>query len=317
MRMRCGWVGAVVGVLLVVAECGVAGAQGVSPRRGTVRTPEVDLATFIYGAGGQGTPVIAVNGGPGLSHVYLIQNNVWTERVARARPVVLYDQRGTGASGGTSGRIAAGAAQTMEAQVADLEAVRASLGVDRVDLLGDSYGGLLVSAYGAAHPEHVRRMILSDSAAPGFARLHPRLEEFFPDVVAGEKQTLAGMDAAKAADTELRDHFRMIFYSQEKLGEYLARATDLGSSPAVGEAVGTAIAKLDLTAQMAAFRFPVLVLQGRYDANVTPDVSWAVAHSIPGAKLVMFERSGHLPYYEEPEKYAAVVEGFLAEGDSR
>ncbi len=312
MRILCGWAGVVAAL-----SWGVAGAQGVVAKQGTVRTPDVDLATWTYGAGAKGTPVIAVNGGPGLSHVYLVQNDVWTARIARVRPVVLYDQRGTGLSGGVSGRMTAGAAQTMDAQVADLEAVRASLGVDRVDLLGDSYGGLLVSAYGAAHPEHVRRMILSDSAAPGFAKLHPRLGEFFPDVEAESAERVKGLDAAKAADVELRDHFRMIFYSQEKLAQYLAGAPDLGNSPAAGEAVGTAIAKLDLTDAMARFRFPVLVLEGRYDANVTPDVSWAVAHNIPGARLVMFERSGHLPYYEEPEKYAEVVSAFLAEGDGR
>ena len=63
--------------------------------------------------------------------------------------------------------------------------------------------------------------------------------------------------------------------------------------------------------QMTQFRFPVLVLQGRFDLNVTPDVSWKVAHAIPSAQLVWFEHSGHLPYYEEPDKYASVVNEFL------
>ena len=62
---------------------------------------------------------------------------------------------------------------------------------------------------------------------------------------------------------------------------------------------------------MAQFRFPVLILQGRFDLNVTPDVSWNVAHQIAGARLVWFEHSGHLPYYEEPDKYASVVDEFL------
>ena len=44
------------------------------------------------------TPIIAVNGGPGLSHVYMIQNDVWTRRIAEHRQVIFYDQRGTGAS---------------------------------------------------------------------------------------------------------------------------------------------------------------------------------------------------------------------------
>jgi proline iminopeptidase len=45
--------------------------------------------------------------------------------------------------------------QSMDAQVADLDAVRQSLGLTKVALLGDSYGGLVAMAYAAAHPEHV------------------------------------------------------------------------------------------------------------------------------------------------------------------
>ena len=108
----------------------------------------------------------------------------------------------------------------------------------------------------------------------------------------------------------------MIFYSPELADRYLRNApAGLGLAPGVGEAVSNAIARLDLTSQMAQFRFPVLVLQGRYDLNVTTDVSWAVAHNIPGAQLVIFEHSGHLPYYEEPDKYASVVDKFLRDHD--
>ncbi|HLI75565.1 MAG TPA: alpha/beta hydrolase [Acidobacteriaceae bacterium] len=286
------------------------------PRTATVPTPDVTLTTFTYGAPSSATPVIAVNGGPGLSHVYMIQNNVWTVRIPAHRQVIMYDQRGTGASPLTN----PAAPQTMDAQVADLEAVRASLHVGKVHFLGDSYGGLLVSAYAAAHPEHVLTLTLSDSAAPGFAALHPRLHEAFPDVIAATKEKIAKLSgpdkAAKAADLDLDAHMRMIFYSPELADRYLNNAPPgLGNAPAAGEAVSKAIEKLDLTPQMAEFRFPVLVLQGRYDLNVTPDVSWTVAHNIPGAQLVFFEHSGHLPYYEEPEKYAQVVEQFLEAHD--
>ncbi len=158
-------------------------ATAQTPRPGTVHTPDVDLATFTFGTPSPAkVPVIAVNGGPGLSHIYILQNDMWP-RVSHSRMVVFYDQRGTGASQ----HLREGAPQTMEAQVADLDAVRASLHVEKVDLVGDSYGGLLVSAYAAAHPEHVNALVLSDSAAPGFAELHPRLGEAFPDVIAHEK----------------------------------------------------------------------------------------------------------------------------------
>jgi proline iminopeptidase len=45
--------------------------------------------------------------------------------------------------------------------------------------------------------------------------------------------------------------------------------------------------------------------------NVAPLTAWKLAHAIPGPKVVFFEESGHLPAYEEPERYKEVLEGFL------
>jgi len=86
---------------------------------------------------------------------------------------------------------------------------------------------------------------------------------------------------------------------------------DLGFEPAVSEAVAKATTGLDLTSKLAGFQFPTLVITGRYDMNVAPLTAWRLAHAIPGAKLVFFEQSGHLPSYEEPEKYVTVLEDFL------
>ena len=288
-------------------------AQVPGGQLGSVHTPDVDLATFTFAAPGHSTkvPVIAVNGGPGLSHIYMLQNNMWPT-VARTRTVVFYDQRGTGGSQ----HLRPGAPQTMEAQVADLDAVRASLHVDKVDLVGDSYGGLLVSAYAAAHPEHINTLVLSDSAAPGFAKLHPRLDEAFPDVIAHAKEQTARLhDPQAIGQAEFDAHMHMMFYSTVNRDRYLAGARDLGYVPSTGEAVSNAIEKLDLSPQMARFNFPTLVINGRFDLNVTPDVAWTVAHTIPGAQLVWFEKSGHLPSYEEPEKYRQVIETFFAAHD--
>jgi proline iminopeptidase len=100
---------------------------------GSVHTAEVDLGYETLGAAGAKIPIIAVNGGPGLSHAYMMQNDLW-QRVAAHRLVILYDQRGTGASK----HMQPNAPQTMEAQVSDLDAVRKALALDRVAVLGDS-----------------------------------------------------------------------------------------------------------------------------------------------------------------------------------
>src|SRR5438445_12507390 len=103
-------------LLALFLFCSALPAQTVAHATGIDHTQQVDLGYETFGAKGTALPIIAVNGGPGLSHAYMMQNDVW-ERIGRDRLAVLYDQRGTGASK----RMQAGASQTMDAQVADLE----------------------------------------------------------------------------------------------------------------------------------------------------------------------------------------------------
>jgi proline iminopeptidase len=296
-------------LLLFLLLSGAASAQQAPTDAGIVKTPDVDLAYETYGAPGSATPVIVANGGPGLSHVYMLQNDVWTRRVAQHRQVVFYDQRGTG----KSTRVAADASFGMDAQVADMEAVRAKLGFQKFDLVGDSYGGLLAMAYAAAHREHVERLVLSDSAAPAWKDIVRVLPDVFPDVleqIAAREQSNTGADAA---DQRIRDHFLMLFYSEANRDAYLAGVKDLGSKPQVSAAVQKATRTLDLTQELAKFKFPALVITGRYDMNVTPVTAWNIYKAIPGAKFVVFEKSGHLPAYEEPDKYVQVVDAFFSQ----
>ncbi len=280
---------------------------------GTVHTPDVDLTYYTFGTLTAALPVIAVNGGPGLSHAYMVQNDLW-QRVAEHRLVVLYDQRGTGASK----HLQPNAPQTMNAQVADLEAIRAALHLDKVALVGDSYGGFLSMAYTAAHPDRVAKLILSDSPPPNMKEMVHLLPQTFPDVIesgeAEEKRLAAPNTPAAneaAAQASLVNHFRMIFYSPEKRDQYLAHMGNIGFVPAVAEAVSQSAESLDLNAAAAKFTCPTLVLTGRYDMNVAPLNAWRMAHQIPNAKIVFFEESSHLPAYEEPVKYLQVLEDFL------
>lgn len=286
---------------------------------GHVQGADVDLAYWVYGkpslTARGATPVFAVNGGPGLSHIYMVQNDVWLQ-IAKQRQVVFYDQRGTGRSPLKN----ASAAMGMDAQVADLDAVRAALHMDKIDLCGDSFGGLLVIAYTAAHPEHVHKLIVSDGL-PGWKEIVHLFPQVFPDKL--EAQAKAGHEhsAGKAEDGQsdaeaqqgLRDHFGMIFYSPEKLAYYMDHAKDLGFSPKTGAAVGQATGDVDYTAALPKFDVPALIITGRYDMNVAPLTAWKMYKAIPGARFEVFEKSGHLPSYEEPEKYVRVVNSFLGE----
>jgi len=284
-------------------------AQTIAHANGMAHSEQIDIAYQTLGSRGTALPIVAVNGGPGLTHAYMVQNDLW-DRVAKRRMVVFYDQRGTGSSKPSQ---TSALSQTMDSQVADLEAVRKALGLDKFALLGDSYGGLVVMAYAAAYPQHVARLILSDSPGPSWKSIVHLLPETFPDIHEEDEKEMQklGPDTDAAARAGLRNHFRMIFYSPEKRDAYMKRMGDLGFEPAVAEAVSKATENLDLTSKLAEFKFPTLVINGRYDMNVAPLTAWRLKQAIPGAKVVFFEHSGHLPSYEEPERYLQVLEDFL------
>ena len=302
--------------IAMVALCAPMIAQTpmpVIPPAGHVQGVDVDLAYWVYGKPAKTTPVFAVNGGPGLSHIYMAQNDTWLQ-IAKQRQVVFYDQRGTGASPLKN----ADAAMGMDAQVADLDAVREHLHLDKIDLCGDSFGGLLVIAYATAHPEHVHKLIVSDGL-PGWKAIVHLFPQVFPDKLEAQENAGHAHSAGKTEDGQseadaqqgLRDHFGMIFYSHTKLDYYMSHAKDLGFSPKTGAAVGKATQQVDYTADLAKFNFPALIITGRYDMNVAPLTAWRMYKAIPGAKFEVFEESGHLPSYEEPEKYVRVVDEFL------
>jgi hypothetical protein len=115
--------------VLAILMPAVCSAQ-VAHRSGSAHTPEVDLGYATFGEPGAEIPIFAVNGGPGLSHADMMQNDLW-QRVAAHRLVILYDQRGTGASK----QVQPNAPQSMDAQVADLDAIREALKLDHVAVL--------------------------------------------------------------------------------------------------------------------------------------------------------------------------------------
>lgn len=305
---RAGYLAALRALLL--AGPALAAGQALPHQAGKIPTAQVALAYETFGAPSSALPLLVVNGGPGLSHAYLLPTDVW-QQLAQKRRVIFYDQRGTGASK----PVQAGAPQTLAAQVADLEALRQGLHLPKVLLLGDSYGGLLAIAYASAYSQHVAKLILSDAAGSNLNTLVHLFDEVFPETMAAEKQQKQPPVVTQAAaEASMRTHFNLLFYSAAQRDRYfqkLGPIRNVGLEPAVGQAVGADAGKADFTPKLAGFAFPTLVLTGRYDMNVAPLTAWRLQQAIPGAKIVFFEQNGHFPWFEEPAKYRAVVEQFL------
>jgi len=258
---------------------------------------------------GKETPLLLVNGGPGFDHTYLQTSPAW-DTLAKNRRVIFYDQRGNG----RSAPLKQGQSCTLADQIDDLEALRAHLGFEKVDILGSSWGGYLSMAYSARHPEHISHLILVDSAAPKWSDTIFLFDQVFPETTEREAAgAFAREFGDKAADDALiREYLSMIFYSPEKRDAFLAQIGPGAYNKEVNQKVTADLARFDLNPEIQKFRFPALVITGRYDMNVAPLVAYRIHKNIPGSRFVAFDKSSHLPFTEEPEAFNRTLEEFLA-----
>ncbi len=136
----------------------VAAAPAVAQQDGFVTTGDgVRLYYLVEGRGPE--TLVVVHGGPGFS---LESVRADLAPLAAHRRVIYYDQRGNG----RSSLVDDPAALAVPRHVADLDAIRRHFGLEKMALLGNSWGGLLISAYAAAHPDRVERLVLHASASP-------------------------------------------------------------------------------------------------------------------------------------------------------
>ena len=302
----------VLALVLAAAIQGWSPAQAAPPAEAgqTFQAGGVTLYYEPLGAAASKVPLVVANGGPGFDHSYLHVAGVWGE-LAKERPVVLYDQRGTGRSTAPAGPT------KLADQIADLDALRQHLGAEKIDLLGHSWGGYLAMAYTARHPDRVRRLILVDSAAPKWKDTAFLFKDVFPERVARQDglnfAATLGDDAA--SQESMREYFSMLFYAPENRDAFLAGATHYQYSAAINEALNADLERFDLNPELAKLHLPALVITGRFDANVAPSTAWHTHQALAGSRFVVFEKSGHLPFFEEPARFVQVVGEFLnAEG---
>lgn len=183
-----------------------------------------------------------------------------------------------------------------------------------MDLLGHSWGGYLVMAYAARHPERIAHLVIVDSAAPKIQDTAFLFEKVYPETVAREGALAFAVELgdADAIAADLREYMSMLFYDARYRDAFLARAGAFRYDQNVNRAVWSDLQRFDLNPELAKLTLPTLVVTGRYDFNVAPSVAWAIHQGIPGSEFAVFEKSGHLPQVEEEDAFVARLQEFLA-----
>jgi proline iminopeptidase len=259
-----------------------------------------------------GTTLVVVHGGPG-GFVYDFER-LTGPSLEQLCPVVYYEQRGCGRSDG-DGRY------DVPLLVDDLEQLRRHLGLERMALLGISFGGELAAEYTVAYPDHVAGLILQGTGLAGPLTPSPWPSGF--EAVAPDDEMRTAIRAAVAAsgpravwDVVDRPTVDRFLFHQPATAQRVRELWEQSGLTNTGE-MAAALAKgpqraLPLAAELAAVDVPVLVLVGLWDRNAGVDACRDLATRLPNARLRVFENSAHFPNAEEPDRYVAEIAGFLA-----
>jgi proline iminopeptidase len=299
------------------SQISASGKEAMHPPGGYVT---VNGERLWYESEGAGQALVLIPAGPGVPHGYFHPH---LSPLANSRRLIYFDAFGTG----RSDRARGDQKYTFTRDVENIEGMRKALGLGKIDVLGHSYGGLVAQAYALRYPEAVRRLILADTSWGGtMSQAHrenamSELRNQYPETYATVTRLHA--DGYHTCSKEYRQAFDappgyLLFYNNSAFQELIKTA-----EPPDAEVLcaiegddydfvgGPETGKLDFHTQLKRLKMPMLIISGRFDRGMLPRDAIQFKTYAPTAQFVMFERSGHFPFVEEPTEFNRVVEEFL------
>ena len=180
-----------------------------------------------------------------------------------------------------------------------VEAIRAFLDetkLERVVLAGLSMGGAISQLFALTYPERLAGLVLASTGAK--LKVLPLIFETIAKDFEGYLKLMAQFSFSKSAPEEVKQ---------------LVLEEAREQKPSVVLDDFRACDAFDVRERLSEIRVPTLVLSGEEDLLTPPKYSDYLVQHIPGAKLVRFEKAGHLLPVEKPEEFNAAIEKFLEE----
>jgi proline iminopeptidase len=249
-----------------------------------------------------------LHGGPGGDHLRFKQHSLELQAVAQ---LVFIDHRGCGRSKRTRQ-----AEYTLENNIEDIEALRQYLGLDKICILGTSYGGMVAQGYAIQYPQHLEKLILV-ATAPSYRFMDSAKDRVQQDGTADQIEMCKNL---WNGTFENHDHIIEFFtlmdslYSNKaklkKQQEY-SRSKTIWSHEALNEGFGGFLRDFDFIPELSKIVCPTLVLAGKDDWICNPTESKTIAKNIPNARLEIFEKSSHAIAVDEHDRYINTIQDFL------
>ncbi len=260
-------------------------------------------------------PLLCLHGGPGATWDYFEPLQTLAET---GRCLVFYDQLG----GGNSDVPEDPSIHTMALFLEEIEAVRRALGLNRVHVLGHSWGGMLAMEYALTKPPGLVSLILANTGASAvqwaveMRRLVDEMPSNFREAV--YKHEAAGTtDAEEYIDAQREFSRRHLSRRISPRPDCIRRMSKKYGNKVYNYMWGASeffitgkLKDWDITAWLGEIRLPTLIISGRFD-EATPAIVKTLQDGIAGSEWVLFEKSGHFPQLEETERFLRLLGDFL------
>lgn len=241
---------------------------------------------------GSGKPVVLLAGGPGLNPIYI--EPIWKNLSAKYRCIVL-DQRGTGES---TLSVVDSVTVNMKNYVRDIESLREYLKLDRLILIGHSWGGMLSMEYACRHPDQTEKLILLSPGGPT-----GNFFSYFGDNIdmrlnEDDKREIAMLDSMKQHN--LKGKWPGYFFDRKRaiitkpLDDNLLFGQPGISKYAITDFVTTENERVRL---LKNYKGEVHLIQGRQDP-VGESTVYEIKQALPQTQIQFIEKCGHLPWLE-------------------
>lgn len=253
-----------------------------------------------------------LHGGPGGNHVKFKPH---LDALTSDMQIIYIDSRGCGFSGKGPQTT-----YTMENNVEDIEALRNHLGLDKIMLLGHSYGGMTAMSYALRYQQYLEKLVLV-STSPSY-RFIDKAKSFVAEHGTPEQQAVCDVlwSGAFTSTKQLNSYYEIMapLYSVSVAsGESREkRPTSYRSYEAINQGFGGFLRHYDIIDELPEIRVPTLVVGGKHDWITPLEESELIAKCIPDSRFVVFENSSHDVITDEPQRYSAVVSEFVREVNS-
>jgi proline iminopeptidase len=279
-----------------------------------------DGVRLFYRKLGSGSDfVVFLHGGPGLS---MHDGGSSIEPLSRDHTLILYDQRGGGRSDLVKDKSLLTAANDMR----DLEALRAHFGIQKMALIGLSWGSGLAALYANAHPEHVSKIVFLDpmpvARNPYVKERSDKIRGLVTPADNDRVEELEKLDETATDDQlivncreEDRISFKPYLYNPGNYDRGRQDACDdpptaIRNGALVGQAVADSLGDFDFRPMLKKLSVPVLVVEGE-KTNVPLDSTREWANAPSHARLLLIANAGHAAYVDQPAVLIRDLESFL------